>query len=112
MRGSHLSRTRTFTAVLALAAAGAVTLSGCGQSEQKVTPAAPPKKQDAFEQRADQIVRDWPKVSPVHGRRQALPLVAAERPGKKGHGRSRSPSGTAPATSISARAAMSRRTLW
>ncbi|PBC81839.1 hypothetical protein SAMN05428945_3615 [Streptomyces sp. 2224.1] len=83
MRGSHLSRTRTFTAVLALAAAGAVTLSGCGQNEQKVTPAAPPKKQDAFEQRADQIVRDWPKVSPVHGRQQALlPLVKAERPAK------------------------------
>ncbi|MFF8790671.1 hypothetical protein [Streptomyces sp. NPDC015125] len=85
MRGSHLSRTRTFTAVLALAAAGAVALSGCGQNQQKVTPAAPPKKQDAFEQRADQIVRDWPKVSPVHGRQQALlPLVTAERPEKTG----------------------------
>ncbi|BDH10823.1 hypothetical protein [Streptomyces hygroscopicus] len=84
MRGSHLSRTRTLTALLALTAAGAVALSGCGQDQQKVTPAAPPKKQDAFEQRADQIVRDWPKVSPVHGRQQAmLPLVAAQRPGKK-----------------------------
>ncbi|WP_406217253.1 hypothetical protein [Streptomyces decoyicus] len=84
MRGSHLSRTRTLTALLTLTAAGAVALSGCGQDQQKVTPAAPPKKQDAFEQRADQIVRDWPKVSPVHGRQQALlPLVAAQRPGKK-----------------------------
>lgn len=63
MRGSHLSRTRTLTAVLALATTGAVALSGCGQKEQKVAPAAPPKKQDAFERRADQIVRDWPKVS-------------------------------------------------
>ncbi|MFG2529572.1 hypothetical protein [Streptomyces sp. NPDC048516] len=85
MRGSHLSRTRTFTAVLALAAAGAVALSGCGQNQQKVTPAVPPKKQDEFERRADQIVHDWPKVSPVHGRRQALlPLVAAQRPEKTG----------------------------
>lgn len=84
MRGSHLSRTRTLTALLALTAVSAVALSGCGQDQQKVTPAAPPKKQDAFEQRADQIVRDWPKVSPVHGRQQALlPLVAAQRPGKK-----------------------------
>ncbi|MFJ6790713.1 hypothetical protein ACWDBF_22300 [Streptomyces angustmyceticus] len=81
MRGSHLSRTRTLTAVLALAATGAVALSGCGQNQQKAAPAAPPKKPDAFERRADQIVHDWPKVSPVHGRTQALlPLVEAERP--------------------------------
>ncbi|MFH9250608.1 hypothetical protein ACH4LK_34870 [Streptomyces lydicus] len=81
MRGSHLSRTRTLAAVLTLAVSGAVALTGCGQKQQTVGSAPPPKKPDAFEQRADQIVRDWPKVSPVHGRQQALlPLVGADRP--------------------------------
>lgn len=85
MRGSHLSRTRTLTAVLALATAGTVALSGCGQQKQTVGTAPAPKKQDAFERRADQIVRDWPKVSPVAGRQQALlPLVGADRPKDKG----------------------------
>ncbi|MGW3013993.1 hypothetical protein ACWC9R_34960 [Streptomyces sp. NPDC001219] len=84
MRGSHLSRTRTLTAVLTLAVSGAVVLTGCGQKQQTVGSAPPPKKPDAFEQRADQIVRHWPKVSPVSGRQQAiLPLADAERPGKK-----------------------------
>ncbi|MGP8302518.1 hypothetical protein ACTPOK_32235 [Streptomyces inhibens] len=81
MRGSHLSRTRTLAAALALAASGAVALSGCGQKQQTVGAAPPPKKPDAFEQRADQIVRSWPKVSPIAGRQQALlPLVGVERP--------------------------------
>ncbi|UKY49569.1 hypothetical protein [Streptomyces inhibens] len=81
MRGSHLSRTRTLAAALALAASGAVALSGCGQKQQTVGTAPPPKKQDAFERRADQIVRSWPKVSPIAGRQQALlPLVGVERP--------------------------------
>ncbi|WP_244942626.1 hypothetical protein [Streptomyces sioyaensis] len=80
MRGSHLSRTRTLTGVLALATAGTVALSGCGQQKQTVGTAPAPKKQDAFERRADQLVRDWPKVSPVAGRQQALlPL------GDRGH---------------------------
>ncbi|MFF4605552.1 hypothetical protein ACFY12_22790 [Streptomyces sp. NPDC001339] len=80
MRGPHLSRTRTFTAVLILAASGAVALSGCGRP-QAVNTAEPPKKQDAFERRADQIVQSWPKVSPVSGRQEALlPLVGADRP--------------------------------
>ncbi|MFI0709255.1 hypothetical protein ACH4SK_01125 [Streptomyces inhibens] len=82
MRGSHLSRTRTLAAALALAASGAVALSGCGQKQQTVgTAPPPPKKQDAFERRADQIVRSWPKVSPIAGRQQALlPLAGVERP--------------------------------
>ncbi|MFE0189482.1 hypothetical protein [Streptomyces sp. NPDC059008] len=85
MRGSHLSRTRSLAAVLVLAASGAVALSGCGQKQQTVGSAPPPKKPDAFERRADQIVRDWPKVSPVPGRQEALlPLVDARGP--KGSG--------------------------
>ncbi|MGW1377600.1 hypothetical protein ACWD6P_25475 [Streptomyces sp. NPDC002446] len=81
MRGSHLSRTRSLAAALALAASGAVALSGCGQKQQTVGSAPAPKKLDAFERRAEQIVRDWPKVSPVPGRKEALlPLVGAERP--------------------------------
>ncbi|MFE1173752.1 hypothetical protein [Streptomyces sp. NPDC058773] len=81
MRGSHLSRTRTLTAVLTLAVSGAVVLSGCGEKQQTVGSAPPPKKPDAFEQRADQIVRQWPKVSPVPGRQQALlPLAGADHP--------------------------------
>ncbi|MFE0377514.1 hypothetical protein ACFW1M_18435 [Streptomyces inhibens] len=81
MRGSHLSRTRTLAAALALAASGAVALSGCGQKQQTVGTAPPPKKPDAFERRADQIVRSWPKVSPIAGRQQALlPLAGVERP--------------------------------
>lgn len=84
MRGSHLSRTRSLAAVLTLAATGAVVLSGCGQKQQTVGSAPPPKKPDAFERRADQIVRDWPKVSPVPGRQEALlPLVGADRPKDK-----------------------------
>ncbi|MEU9123826.1 hypothetical protein AB0C96_28860 [Streptomyces sp. NPDC048506] len=81
MRGSHLSRTRTLTAVLALAASGAVALSGCGKPQQVVGSSQPSKPRDAFEQRVDQIVRSWPKVSPVHGRQDALlPLVGVDRP--------------------------------
>ncbi|REK89654.1 hypothetical protein DY245_14505 [Streptomyces inhibens] len=81
MRGSHLSRTRTLAAALALAASGVVALSGCGQKQQTVGTAPPPKKQDAFERRADQIVHSWPKVSPIAGRQEALlPLVGVERP--------------------------------
>ncbi|GAU68330.1 hypothetical protein SSP35_07_01320 [Streptomyces sp. NBRC 110611] len=80
MRGPH-SRTRTLTAVRILAASGAVALSGCGRPQQSVGTAKPPQKQDAFERRADQIVRSWPKVSPVSGRQEALlPLVGADRP--------------------------------
>ncbi|WP_327157447.1 hypothetical protein [Streptomyces tubercidicus] len=83
MRGSHLSRTRTLTTVLALALSGTAVLTGCGEKQQTVGSAPPPKKPDAFEQRADQIVRHWPKVSPVTGRQQAiLPLADAERPKK------------------------------
>ncbi|GAB7034152.1 hypothetical protein AB0G35_00945 [Streptomyces sp. NPDC021749] len=81
MRGIPHSRTRTLTAVLALAVSGAVALSGCGKEQQTVSSKPPQKKQDAFEERAAQIVRDWPKISPVHGRKQALlPLVKAQRP--------------------------------
>ncbi len=81
MRGSHLSRTRSLAAVLALAASGAVALSGCGQKQQTVSGENPSRKMDAFERRADQIERNWPKVSPVAGRQEALlPLVGAERP--------------------------------
>ncbi|UZJ31837.1 hypothetical protein [Streptomyces endophytica] len=88
MRGIPHSRTRTLTAALALAVSGAVALSGCGKEPQKVGSAPPPKKPDAFEQRADQIVRDWPKVSPVHGRQQALlPLVKAQPPKDAGKAR-------------------------
>ncbi|MFB6439269.1 hypothetical protein ACFCVY_21175 [Streptomyces sp. NPDC056411] len=81
MRGSHLSRTRTLAAALTVALTGSLALTGCGQREQVVGSAPPPAKLDAFEKRADQIVKDWPKVSPVHGRTQALlPLVGADRP--------------------------------
>lgn len=84
MRGSHLSRTRTLATALALAASGAVALSGCGQKQQTVGSAPPPKQPDAFEQRADQIVQNWPKVSPVSGRQEALlPLAGADRPKDK-----------------------------
>ncbi|TJZ51248.1 hypothetical protein FCH28_21265 [Streptomyces piniterrae] len=63
-----------------MAATGTVALSGCGGQTQKVG-TEPPKKQDPFERRADQIERDWPKVSPVSGRKDAmLPLVGADRP--------------------------------
>ncbi|MEV0369545.1 hypothetical protein AB0I10_06930 [Streptomyces sp. NPDC050636] len=71
---------RSLTAVLAMAAAGTVALSGCG-SEKQTVGTAPPKKQDPFEQRAEQIARDWPKVSPVSGRKDTmLPLAGADRP--------------------------------
>ncbi|UQA98042.1 hypothetical protein K9S39_32985 [Streptomyces halobius] len=63
-----------------MAAAGAVALSGCGSGTQTVG-TAPPKQKDPFEQRAEQIVRDWPKVSPVSGRKDTmLPLTGADRP--------------------------------
>ena len=74
------TRGRTLAAVLAMAAAGTVALSGCGGDTQTVG-TAPPKKKDPFERRADQIARDWPKVSPVSGRKDAmLPLAGADRP--------------------------------
>jgi hypothetical protein len=74
------ARGRTLAAVLAMAAAGTVALSGCGGDTQTVG-TAPPKKQDPFERRADQIARDWPKVSPVSGRKDSmLPLAGADRP--------------------------------
>ncbi|MFJ9851972.1 hypothetical protein [Streptomyces sp. NPDC101150] len=77
MRGTITPR-RTLAAALAMAAAAAVALTGCGKDTQRVA-ADPPKKRDAFETRADRIVRDWPKVSPVKGRHEAvLPLVSAE----------------------------------
>ncbi|MBL1089027.1 hypothetical protein ACWCXK_15685 [Streptomyces sp. NPDC001739] len=89
MRGIPHSRTRTLTAVLTLAVSGAVALSGCGKQQQQTVSGEPPvKKKDAFEERAAQIVRDWPKVSPVHGRQQALlPLVKAQRPKDAGTAR-------------------------
>ncbi|MEU5300344.1 hypothetical protein ACH4YO_11730 [Streptomyces noursei] len=79
----HRTRPRTRAAALAvtLAAAGAVALSGCGRATQAVHTSPPQRTPDAFDQRAAQIVRDWPKVSPVPGRQEALlPLAGAERP--------------------------------
>ncbi len=71
---------RPFAVVLAMAAAGTLALSGCGGDTQKVG-TAPPKKKDPFEKRADQIERDWPKVSAVPGRHDTmLPLAGADRP--------------------------------
>ncbi|MFF9480342.1 hypothetical protein [Streptomyces sp. NPDC014733] len=78
--GKSRTARRTLAALIALTAAG-TALAGCGGAEQKVG-AAPPGKQDAFEQRADTIVRDWPKVEPVSGHKEALlPLAGADRPG-------------------------------
>ncbi|MFG2140591.1 hypothetical protein [Streptomyces sp. NPDC048650] len=80
MRGT-LTPHRTLATVLAMATAGTVALTGCAKDTQRVAADPPAKKADAFEKRADQIVRDWPKVSPVKGRHEAvLPLVSAERP--------------------------------
>lgn len=79
-RSLSRSRSRSLATVLAMAAAGAVALSGCG-SEKQTVGTAPPKKADPFEQRAEQIARDWPKVSPVSGRKDTmLPLTGADRP--------------------------------
>ncbi|AJT67773.1 hypothetical protein T261_6157 [Streptomyces lydicus] len=85
MRGTFTPH-RTLAAVLAMAAAGTVALTGCGTTEKPVKPATmphmKPQQQDVFERRADDIVRHWPKhLSPMPGRRAAvLPLVSAERP--------------------------------
>ncbi|MFF4953631.1 hypothetical protein ACWC2K_32445 [Streptomyces chattanoogensis] len=86
MRGT-LTPHRTLAAVLAMAAAGTVALTGCGTTEKPVKPAAmpsvaPSKQPDVFERRAGDIVRHWPKhLAPMPGRREAvLPLVSAERP--------------------------------
>ncbi|MCK7622053.1 hypothetical protein MUU72_02745 [Streptomyces sp. RS10V-4] len=75
-------RTRVTAGALALTAAAAAVLSGCGKKTETVGTAPPPRARDAFEQRAAQIVRDWPKVAPVPGRHDALlPLAGADRPG-------------------------------
>ncbi|MFG2221659.1 hypothetical protein [Streptomyces sp. NPDC048644] len=72
---------RTLAALIALAAAGTAALSGCGGGTSQTVGNAPPKKQDPFEQRADTVVRDWPKVKPVSGHHDAvLPLAGADRP--------------------------------
>ncbi|MFI1201346.1 hypothetical protein ACH4VR_18180 [Streptomyces sp. NPDC020883] len=69
---------------VSLAAAGAVALSGCGRATQTVHSSPPHRTGDAFTQRAAQIVQDWPKVSPVAGRHEALlPLAGADRPASK-----------------------------
>ncbi|GGU83905.1 hypothetical protein GCM10010211_57350 [Streptomyces albospinus] len=84
---AHRSRSRIRMVALALsvAAAGAVALSGCAKGEQRVGAAAPATPQDAFGRRAAQIVQDWPKVSPVAGRQEALlPLAGADRPQSTG----------------------------
>ncbi|WP_411120964.1 hypothetical protein [Streptomyces sp. x-19] len=74
-------RTRVTALVVALASAGAVALTGCGKGTQTVGAAPPPRAKDAFETRAAQIVRDWPKVAPVSGRQEALlPLAGADHP--------------------------------
>ncbi|MEU9117375.1 hypothetical protein AB0D04_37965 [Streptomyces sp. NPDC048483] len=84
MRGT-LTPHRTLAAVLAMAAAGTVALTGCGKDTQRVA-AEPPKKKDVFELRADGIVRAWPKhLSPMKGPKEAvLPLVSAQRPRSTG----------------------------
>ncbi|PJN41131.1 hypothetical protein CG747_08875 [Streptomyces sp. CB02959] len=74
-------RTRATALVVCLAAAGAVALSGCGSNTRTVGAAPPPRAKDAFDQRAAQIVRDWPKVAPAPGRQDALlPLAGADHP--------------------------------
>ncbi|MFE7315030.1 hypothetical protein ACFU7T_18405 [Streptomyces sp. NPDC057555] len=78
------SRTRVTALVVGLAAAGTLALSGCGKATQTVESSAPQHRADAFEQRAAQIVRDWPKVTPVAGQHEALlPLAGAEHPTAK-----------------------------
>ncbi|WP_438488528.1 hypothetical protein [Streptomyces sp. S186] len=77
-------RTRVTAWAVSLAAAGAVALSGCGQATQTVHSSPPHRTGDAFTQRAAQIVQDWPKVSPVPGRHDALlPLAGADRPASR-----------------------------
>lgn len=79
-----VSRTRLIAPVLCLGAimAVTVTVTGCGKETRKVS-AAPSQAdgKEAFDQRAAQIVRDWPKVSPVEGHHEKLmPLPGADRP--------------------------------
>ncbi|MFK0289648.1 hypothetical protein ACIQU6_04030 [Streptomyces sp. NPDC090442] len=78
---THRSRTLTTTLVGCLAATGALALAGCGRATQTVHTSPPQHQADAFDKRAAQIVRDWPKVAPVPGRQEALlPLAGADRP--------------------------------
>src|SRR5438067_11388766 len=48
---------RVRAAALALTAAAAVTLTGCGTKTQAEQPASPPIKLDAFQQRAPAVAR-------------------------------------------------------
>ncbi|ARF54836.1 hypothetical protein [Streptomyces gilvosporeus] len=75
---------RVRAAALALTAAAAVALTGCGTKTQAVAPASPPIKLDAFQQRAREVVRQWPKVAAQAGHHEAvLPLAGADRPKSK-----------------------------
>lgn len=86
-RPGSRGRFRTAAALTALVAAGTAALAGCGGDKQTVGN-APPKKKDPFVERAEAVIADWPKVSPLSGRNEGiLPLAGAERPKEGGAAR-------------------------